>query len=118
AKPAGPMSMVTPSVVVHEPTPNPAGTPYPAATPGGGKSKKGGYIGRVFGDRYEVKQFLGSGGFGATYVSFDRRFKRECVVKILRPSSSSPTPFEIEMRKRFTNEAVTLAHLLHPNVSQ
>ncbi len=75
-------------------------------------------IGRMLGGRFQVKSRLGAGAFGTTYVAWDNRLLRECVIKTLRPMSADPSALEIQLRKRFFNEALALAHLVHPNTTQ
>ena len=120
SEPARPPDLIATLVPLAPPAPAP---PSPAATlvppaPVSRPKRPGTIIGRLLGGRFEVKSHLGSGGFGATYVAYDQRLRRECVIKMLRPLSADPSPFEIELRKRFSNEALTLAHLIHPNITQ
>ena len=69
-------------------------------------------------DRYQVIQPLGQGGFGATFLAKDISLPGQpsCVVKQLRPSSSSPRVLEMA-RELFKREAKTLGQLGdHPQV--
>ncbi len=69
-------------------------------------------------DRYQVIQPLGQGGFGATFLAKDISLPGQpsCVVKQLRPSSSSPRVLEMA-RELFKREAKTLGKLGdHPQV--
>ena len=68
--------------------------------------------------RYQVIQPLGQGGFGATFLAKDISLPGQpsCVVKQLRPSSSSPRVLEMA-RELFKREAKTLGQLGdHPQV--
>ncbi|MBE9186037.1 pentapeptide repeat-containing protein [Microcoleus sp. LEGE 07076] len=68
--------------------------------------------------RYQVIQPLGQGGFGATFLAKDISLPGQpsCVVKQLRPSSSSPRILEMA-RELFKREAKTLGQLGdHPQV--
>jgi serine/threonine protein kinase, bacterial len=68
--------------------------------------------------RYQVIQPLGQGGFGATFLAKDISLPGQpsCVVKQLRPSSSSPRVLEMA-RELFRREAKTLGQLGdHPQV--
>ncbi len=68
--------------------------------------------------RYQVIQPLGQGGFGATFLAKDVSLPGQpsCVVKQLRPSSSSPRVLEMA-RELFKREAKTLGQLGdHPQV--
>ncbi len=120
-EPTASRSALTPSpdsvpTLVPKTKPLPAGPAPALAYPRPRKPSSA--IGRVLGGRFEVRVHLGSGAFGTTYVAWDARLRRDCVVKLLRPLSLDPSPFEIELRKRFANEALALAHLIHPNITQ
>ncbi|MEG3840401.1 serine/threonine-protein kinase [Microcoleus sp. herbarium14] len=68
--------------------------------------------------RYQVIEPLGQGGFGATFLAKDISLPGQpsCVVKQLRPSSSSPRVLEMA-RELFKREAKTLGQLGdHPQV--
>ncbi|MEG4587502.1 serine/threonine-protein kinase [Microcoleus sp. MOSTC5] len=68
--------------------------------------------------RYRVTEPLGQGGFGATFLAKDISLPGQpsCVVKQLRPSSSSPRVLEMA-RELFKREAKTLGQLGdHPQV--
>ncbi|MBE9096902.1 serine/threonine-protein kinase [Tychonema sp. LEGE 07203] len=68
--------------------------------------------------RYRVIEPLGQGGFGATFLAKDISLPGQpsCVVKQLRPSSSSPRVLEMA-RELFKREAKTLGKLGdHPQV--
>ncbi len=68
--------------------------------------------------RYQVIQPLGQGGFGATFLAKDISLPGQpsCVVKQLRPNSSSPRVLEMA-RELFRREAKTLGQLGdHPQV--
>lgn len=64
------------------------------------------------GDRYQLRDLLGEGGWGQVYRAFDLKLKEEIAIKILR-SSLSTTPGEIE---RFKREIITARKITHPNV--
>jgi len=69
-------------------------------------------------DRYQVVKPLGQGGFGATFLAQDRVLPGEpsCVIKQLRPSSSSPHVLQMA-RELFEREAKTLGKIgNHPQV--
>jgi serine/threonine protein kinase, bacterial len=68
--------------------------------------------------RYQIIEPLGQGGFGATFLAKDISLPGQpsCVVKQLRPSSSSPRVLEMA-RELFKREAKTLGQLGdHPQV--
>ena len=68
--------------------------------------------GTVLADRFEVKEFLDSGGFGQVYKGYDRNLQIEVAIKILkREKISRPNT-----RKRFFREAKVMTGIKHPNV--
>lgn len=62
--------------------------------------------------RYQLRQLLGRGGFGAVYRAFDPQLEREVAIKVLRPEILESE----EARLRFQREAKAAARLLHPNI--
>jgi serine/threonine protein kinase len=67
--------------------------------------------GAVLGDRYEIGEFLGEGGFGRVYSAFDRRLaNRKMVVKVLKLSLGDA------LEKRFQQEITALSRLDHPGI--
>jgi serine/threonine protein kinase len=68
--------------------------------------------GRVFADRYELKELIGQGGMADVYLAYDDILKREVAVKILR-SSLTGDPIYIT---RFHREARAAAALCHRNI--
>ncbi|MBO0351510.1 pentapeptide repeat-containing protein [Phormidium pseudopriestleyi FRX01] len=69
-------------------------------------------------DRYRVLKALGQGGFGATFVAVDDLLpgKPICVIKQLRPASTSPRVLDMA-RQLFEREAKTLGKIgNHPQV--
>ncbi|HBE20540.1 MAG TPA: protein kinase [Cyanobacteria bacterium UBA11367] len=70
-------------------------------------------LGKVLDGRYKILKRLGSGGFGETYVAEDLKIvgiSRQCVVKLLKPSSNDPNVLR-EAKVLFASEAETLAKL-------
>jgi serine/threonine protein kinase len=69
-------------------------------------------IGQLLAGRYRVLQVLGAGGFGQTYITEDLHLpgQPKCVLKHLKPASTSPDVLEIA-RKLFQKEAETLQKL-------
>ncbi len=63
---------------------------------------------KTFG-RYQIREKLGEGGFGAVFHAFDPRFKRDVALKVL-PRQSLDNP---ELKMRFEREAQTVAILEH-----
>ncbi|AFY83191.1 serine/threonine-protein kinase [Oscillatoria acuminata] len=69
-------------------------------------------------DRYRAVKALGQGGFGATFVAVDDLLpgKPVCVIKQLRPASTSPRVLDMA-RQLFEREANTLGKIgNHPQV--
>ncbi|VVS94129.1 bifunctional serine/threonine-protein kinase/formylglycine-generating enzyme family protein [Desulfoluna spongiiphila] len=68
--------------------------------------------GHLIDDRYEVKEKLGQGGFGAVYRVFDRKMKCEKALKVLPEAVAS----DREAMESIGNEAATMARLNHSNI--
>lgn len=69
-------------------------------------------IDRLLGQRYQVVELLGKGGFGHTYIALDthRPGNPNCVVKHLQPATSDPGFLPVA-RRLFNREAETLEKL-------
>jgi TPR repeat protein/tRNA A-37 threonylcarbamoyl transferase component Bud32 len=79
---------------------------------------------------YEIKSILGQGGFGITYLAYDKNLAHEVAIKEYVPvelsgrgTDNSVVPFspELEQRyrwglERFIEEARTLGHFKHPSI--
>ena len=79
---------------------------------------------------YEIKNILGQGGFGITYLAYDKNLAHEVAIKEYMPAElagrgtdNSVVPFspELEQRyrwglERFIEEARTLGQFKHPNI--
>ncbi|AFY73432.1 serine/threonine protein kinase [Synechococcus sp. PCC 7502] len=74
--------------------------------------------GSILRDRYIIKNILGQGGMGRTYMAEDmERFNEPCVLKEFIPYS--PTPEAIKKAKElFQREASILYQIKHPQVPQ
>jgi serine/threonine protein kinase len=60
---------------------------------------------KILGNRYELKQLLGQGGFGKTYLTIDRhRFNEPCVVKEFLPQNQGDYEAK-KSRELFEREA-------------
>ncbi|MBD2439291.1 serine/threonine-protein kinase [Nostoc sp. FACHB-110] len=71
-------------------------------------------LGTVLAGRYQIRQILGGGGFGQTYIALDthRPGYPKCVVKHFQPVTHNPEFMETA-RRLFTSEAETLEKLGH-----
>lgn len=67
--------------------------------------------GKVLGNRYEIKDAIGSGGMGAIYTARRIHIGDTVAVKVLRPE----VVHDSQSRERFQREARAAAKLHHPN---
>jgi len=73
-------------------------------------------LGSTLRDRYTVRQVLGQGGMGRTYLAQDmERFNEACVLKEFIPANSSPEAVK-KAKELFQREASTLYQIKHPQV--
>ena len=68
--------------------------------------------GSLVGDRYEILETIGEGGFAITHRAWDTRLERAIAIKMLRPHYASDERFV----HRFVREARAAASVSHPNV--
>ena len=61
---------------------------------------------------YKIISILGEGGMGTVYLAEHNSFDRKVAVKAIHPHLAKNE----EIRKRFNNEAATMARLQHPNI--
>lgn len=66
----------------------------------------------VCGDRYELRDVIGSGGMALVYLARDRKLDSLVAVKLLADNLSA----DPELRERFRREAELARRLSHPNV--
>jgi eukaryotic-like serine/threonine-protein kinase len=67
---------------------------------------------RLIGGRYRIDGLLGEGGMARVFDAFDERLERPVAVKILRQQTQDLPG----MRKRFQQEALIAARLIHSNI--
>src|SRR5260370_30379467 len=67
--------------------------------------------GRALG-HYRLIERIGEGGMGIVYRAYDEHLQREIAVKLLPASVVR----DESARRRFRKDALTLAHLNHPNI--
>jgi serine/threonine protein kinase/CHASE2 domain-containing sensor protein len=69
-------------------------------------------LGKLLGDRYQIMEILGAGGFGETYIAADTKRPGNplCVAKRLRPTTNDPKLMKLA-RRLFQREAETLERL-------
>jgi serine/threonine-protein kinase len=68
--------------------------------------------GRTIDGRYRVRRRLGQGGMGVVYEAQDLHDGSRCALKMLRPDLTH----DPRVRRRFVDEAASLARLDHPNI--
>lgn len=70
----------------------------------------------LLGNRYQVLQTLGAGGFGTTYLAEDTQMpsRRKCVIKQLKPINNNPQIYQL-VQERFQREAAILEDLGNRN---
>jgi serine/threonine-protein kinase len=68
--------------------------------------------GTVLAGRYEVRQFLGSGGYAAVYRAFDRELRCEIALKVLRHDRTSPSAIARLRREVSVARSAADAHLV------
>jgi hypothetical protein len=61
--------------------------------------------------RFQIRERLGDGGFGAVFRAFDPRLDRDVAIKVLKQANPSERVME-----RFFREARAVARLDHPNI--
>jgi eukaryotic-like serine/threonine-protein kinase len=71
-----------------------------------------GMIGQTL-SHYRIVEKIGAGGMGVVYRAHDEQLDRDVAIKVLPRGALT----EESARKRFRNEALSLARLNHPNVA-
>lgn len=66
--------------------------------------------GSLFAERYEIRQFVGSGGMGAVYRAHDRVLDEDVAIKLLRPELRVNDPSLTERLKTETRLARRISH--------
>jgi len=69
-------------------------------------------IGKKFGNRYEIKEKIGSGGMSIVYKGLDTLLNRLVTIKVLRDQYANDDDFV----RRFHREAQSVASLSHINI--
>jgi hypothetical protein len=62
--------------------------------------------------RFEIRQFLGEGGFGRVYEAYDPSLKRAVALKVAKPEQVQTR----ERVERFLREAQSAGRLMHPHI--
>ena len=68
--------------------------------------------GEVLADRFEIRRFLGQGGMGQVFESFDRELRTSVAVKVLRPDKGKRD----DLIDRFRAEVELARRVTHPHV--
>jgi tetratricopeptide (TPR) repeat protein len=68
-------------------------------------------VGAVIANRYEIRQHLGTGGYGVVYLALDRTLETEVALKTLRPDRQSPAALA-----RFRREVNVAHEISGPNL--
>jgi serine/threonine-protein kinase len=68
-------------------------------------------VGRVLGNRFELLETIGEGGYGAVYLARQTSMDRRVAVKVIHPNLITTR----ELIARFEREARTASKLKHPN---
>lgn len=68
---------------------------------------------QVIANRFEMREFLASGGMGEVYRGFDRRTEQLVAIKALKPEIIAQDPDQLQ---RFAREGELLAKLNHPSI--
>ena len=67
---------------------------------------------KIFGNRYEIGEMIGTGGMADVYIGEDQRLSRKVAVKVLRSDLARDPSFVARFRK----EALAAAGLNHPGI--
>ena len=72
--------------------------------------------GTLINQRYLINRLIGQGGFGRTYLAFDKhRFDETCVLKEFVPATTQENIFN-KSKELFEREAKVLSQLQHPQI--
>ncbi len=71
------------------------------------------WLGRVLDDRYRILERLGEGGMGAVFIAEHTKLFKRVALKVIHPHFAGND----EIAARFAREAMTSAHVEHPNVA-
>jgi formylglycine-generating enzyme required for sulfatase activity len=74
--------------------------------------RKGDIVGN---GRFEILQELGAGGFGITYLAYDRVKKQQIAIKTLNSNQQREGDFAVR-QKKFEDEEPTLRGFRHPHI--
>lgn len=66
----------------------------------------------VYGDRYELRERIGSGGMADVYKAYDQRVGREVAVKVIKEEVATNE----DSIRRFREEAKIIMNLAHPSI--
>ncbi len=102
-----------PEVSVDAPTDAPAAPPPPAAA---GEAE---LLGRKVAGKYELREHLGSGGFGSVYRAWHEELGIDVALKLIRPpGEDAPEAEREEAHERFRREARAMRAFVHKHAVQ
>ncbi len=67
----------------------------------------------ILNQRYQIQETIGKGGFGKTYLAFDQRAEKRCVIKTIQLKKSEAIK-DLDFIKREANVLSSLNHSLIP----
>ncbi|MFL5576577.1 MAG: protein kinase domain-containing protein [Gemmatimonadaceae bacterium] len=103
-----------PNVSVGKDTPaDPRVQRSAAAVPAGDRSPGDLVTGQLFAERFEVLEFIGSGGMGTVYRARDRELGEDVAIKVIRPNLLAG---DSTLRERFKTEIRLARRISHENV--
>jgi serine/threonine protein kinase len=99
----------------RKPLPRPQTAPeFISSPPSGGAGDEAELVGRLVGEKYEVRAVLGRGGMGTIYEAVHVQMGRAVALKVLHPAQVKRS----DSVKRFHQEARAAGAIGHPNICE